>query len=423
MLRKLALVLAALAIAQGCLSGVPVQSASLVGEALGLELPVTDFFNRTGSPAYSGGLANGMTPVNPPVTFHTLDEIVAHVENYSTLNPGVADVQVIGASLDGLPIYDVVLTNESRPAPKPHLLLDGGHHGNEIAGTELVLYTLDFLLANQRNATVAHLLDTFEMHFVPLVNPDGYVRQTRGNALGVNLNRNYDIDWGNVYGASNPVMGAAAHATGQAVPSVPIAAENCGDAPFSEPEARAMRDLMARLHDDFAFYLTMHTPTNGLVAPWGAGDPPFELPANDSAVFEAELQWTRDHTEYAAGKAQWGNFSAGLPYSASGSSSDWAYMMHHAASYTLEVEIWVTSIVDPDYAQRVLAPYDGLDYWMKASLPIPWHMLVNADNYLAWELPTDDVPLPEGVPPPVPSGGFAAFGQMGMVKPGGEGPD
>jgi hypothetical protein len=380
------------------------------------------FFAADGRPAYSDGLVRGLTPAYPAEPFHTLEDIEAFLQRLASEHPGLATLTEVGRSREGRPLWDLVLTDPRAPGPKPAMLFDGGHHGNEIAGTELVLYFAQFLLHNAANDTVAQRLRDHEVHLVPLVNPDGYVRQTRGNALGVNLNRNYDLDWGNPGGASNPVMGAVGAATQQPVASVPVVAENCGEAPFSEPESQAMRDLMARLGEGreqgrgLAFYLTMHTPTNGVVAPWGAFEPPFPLPEEHSAVFEHELQWIRENTEYAAGKAEWGNFSAGLPYAMSGSSQDYAYATHHAAAYTLEVEFWVTSIVDPDFARRITEPYAGLEYWMLASLPIPWHLFVNADRYLAWELPEAEVPLPEGVPPPVPEGGWDALALQGYER-------
>jgi|GEM_PF-632100 len=420
-MRRPLLVLVILALLGGCLGAVGPHtkgSGDLAVDAP-LRLPTTDFFNRTGKPAYSGGPAQGMTPANPAQPFHTLAEIEAHIEAYPQLHPSLARVDVIGHSRQDRPLWDIVLTNASVDGWKAKVLIDGAHHGNEIAGLELALYVADFLLDNAgANRTVDELLRTLEIHIVPLVNPDGYAAQTRGNALGVNLNRNYDVDWGDPYGASNPVMGQASAATGQNVPSVIIVAENCGAAPFSEPETQATRDLMEGLGRDFAVYLTLHTPTNGFIGNWGAGRAPFTMPSQDVAVEEAELQWVRTHTEYAAGKAQWGNFSAGLPYSASGSSADWAYLRHHAAGYTLEIEFWVTSIVDPDYVGRNLGDYAGLPYWMQASLPIPWHLLVNAHNYYAWDLPSREVPLPAGVPPPVPKGGF---GDLGMYQPEDEG--
>jgi hypothetical protein len=161
---------------------------------------------------------------------------------------------------------------------------------------------------------------------------------------------------------------------------------------------------LEELHYSLAFYMTYHTPTNGFIAPWAAADAPFQLPPRESDVFEAELQWVRSYTEYRAGKAQWGNFSAGLPYSASGSSMDWAYMRHRVPAFTLEVEIWYTSITSPNYADRVyVRPYDGLEYWMKASLPIPLQLLSNAERLHDWQAPAEQPPLPDGVPPKPPA--------------------
>lgn len=421
---KLLLALTFLATAfAGCADGGSSPSDAMAGERtldVPLRLPTTDFYNRTGRP-FASNITTGLVPTAPAEPFHTYEELAKHVAEYAEKRPDLARVETIGKSRQERPLWDVILTDSRAAGPKTYVLIDGGHHGNEIAGTELALYVIDFLLENaDANATVRRMLETLEIHVVPLVNPDGYVAQTRGNALGVNLNRNYDVDWGNPYGASNPVMGQLSARTGQPVQSVGIVAENCGDRPFSEPESRAIRDLMERLHGRLAFYLTHHTPTNGVVAPWSAGDPPFEIPARDAGVFEAELAWIRKNTEYAAGKAQWGNFSAGLPYSASGSSQDWAYLRHGVAAYTLEVEIWITSITDPDYLARNRAPYAGLPYWMKATLPIPWHLLVNSENYAAWQPPDAWVPLPAGVPPPVPRGGWESLGNLGYAKPDGE---
>jgi len=384
----------------GCFESVPegiLTGAGGTGPDLPMILPQTDFYNATGKPGYLA--------VETPQPFHTLEEVYGRVMEFQARRPDLVNVTEIGRTLQDRPMYDIVVTNRSVPGPKIVPFFDGGHHGNEIAGTELILYTVDFLLDNyERNATVRRWVDTYEIHLVPLVNPDGYAVQTRGNALGVNLNRNYDIDWGNQGGASNPVMGTLAHALNRSMPSVMIVAENSGPHAFSEPESRAVRDLLASLDDRLAFYMTYHTPTNGFIAPWSAFDPPFAIPPEHNAVFEATLEWVRTNTEYKAGKAQWGNFSAGLPYSASGSSQDWAYMRHNVPAFTLEIEIWYTSVFSDGYAGRVfLTPYQGLDYWMRASLPIPLHLLANADRFAAWEPPVVSPPLPDGVPPERPA--------------------
>ncbi|MGQ0536571.1 MAG: M14 family metallopeptidase [Methanobacteriota archaeon] len=340
--------------------------------------------------------------------FHTLEEIEARLFDWEARYPDLVRVDVIGRSIEDRPIWDVVVTDERVPGPKLSPLIDGGHHANELAGIEIALFTVDFLLENHaKNETVRGLLSDLEVHVVPIVNPDGYVRGQRGNALGVNLNRNYDIDWGDPAGASNPVMGQLAHATGQNVNSVPIVAENCGSAPFSEPETQAMRDLFVRLAPTGAFYLTGHTPTHALTAPWGAFNVPFAIPPEHDAVFSSVFDYVRRNTEYQAGKSGWGKTDAGLPYSSSGSSQDYFYLVAKRPAFTLEVEFWYTSVKDPDYASRqYLEPYEGLRYWMDATLPIPMFLLSNAKALAAWELPTAPAVVPESSIPPPPSHRF-----------------
>lgn len=397
-MRLFALVVIA-ALAAGC-TGASLLAPQSAGDAT-LDLPVlradTDFYNVTGEPTSTKyyGLVQA-----PP--FHSFEEIEAHIAAWNATYPGLVEVRTIGSSIGGLPIRDVVLTNEAMAGPKRVMLFDGGHHGNELAGIETALYVIDFILANhETNVTVRSWLDELEIHTVPIVNPDGYVAGTRGNALGVNLNRNYDIDWGNPLGASNGVMGTLAHATDKSMPSVAIVAENCGTGPFSEPETQAMKALLDEIGPRLVGYLTYHTPTNALAAPWSAYDPPFPLEPEQDALIEHVLQWTRDNTEYRAGKAQWANFSAGLPYAASGSSQDYVFATYKVPAFTLEVEIWYTSVQSERYPERVyLEPYQGLAYWMEASLPIPLFMLANWEAMGAWELPTAAPPLPEGIPPP-----------------------
>ena len=398
----------------GCVSSLVQQSLPLSGAGdLAAVVPGADgFFNRTGDPCYK------LPQQTCAYTrFHSLDELYARVLSYSERRPGLVTVAQFGESRQHRPLYDVVVTNAAAPGPKLVTLIDGGHHANELEGIEEPLYVVDFLLENYgKNATVTRLVDTLEMHFVPLVNPDGYAAGTRGNALGVNLNRNYDVDWGDPYGASNPVMGQISDKTGMPVQSQAIVAENCGASAFSEPETRAMRDLMANLSAGgrLAFYFTHHTPTNGFIAPWAAGMAPFPIPPEHSAVFESELAWVRAHTEYKAGKAQWGNFSAGLPYSASGSSMDWAYKTHKVPAFTLEIAIYYTSVFSDGYLDRYyLQPYKGLDYWMRASLPISLHMLVNAQELHDWQPPVNEPPLPEGVPPAPPPAGTPLWTPQG----------
>lgn len=353
------------------------------------------YYDVTPSQTYLERIAAGQAS-GESWRFHTWEEVQAKMARWNATYPGLVELRTIGLSHLERPLIDVVVTDESVPAAgKLAPILDGGHHGNEYEGAEAMLYTVDTLLENHAgNATVRQMLRNLEVHVVPVVNPDGWVAGTRFNGNGVNLNRNYDIDWGNAAGTSNPVMGQASDAIGLGIGGMSIVAENCGSSAFSEPETQAMRDLFASLGDRAAVYLTGHTPSHAVIGPWAAFEPPFPMPVEHGAVIDAELDWIVGHTEYEAGRAQWGDLSAGLPYAASGSSMDHFYAHHQKPAFTVEVAFFATSATSDGFPQRLNEPYDGLRYWMDATLPIPVHLLANAQELAQWQEPTHAALVP-----------------------------
>jgi hypothetical protein len=64
--------------------------------------------------------------------------------------------------------------------------MQGGLHGDEPAGTEAMLYLIDKLV---NDTSLAYLLEDLELAIVPMANIDGYERQNRLSANGVDLNR------------------------------------------------------------------------------------------------------------------------------------------------------------------------------------------------------------------------------------------
>jgi len=98
------------------------------------------------------------------------------------------------------------------PPPAGSTLLIGGTHGNEPA---TVCMLEDFLRGPRWTE-----LREFPVVVLPAANPDGAARATRGNARGVDLNRNCGFNW---------------RADGDDPP---------GPAPWSEPESVALRDFI-----------------------------------------------------------------------------------------------------------------------------------------------------------------------------------
>jgi protein MpaA len=134
--------------------------------------------------------------------------------------PETLTVETIGTSVQGKTIQSVSLgTGESVV-----LVIGGLHTGEENPAADLAEQ-----LARYIGQHVKELPPAVRVVFIPRVNPDGYVNQTRINANGVDLNRNWPTaDW----------APEAIH--GEEVVSG-------GPAPLSEPETSALHDYIDAL--------------------------------------------------------------------------------------------------------------------------------------------------------------------------------
>jgi murein peptide amidase A len=138
----------------------------------------------------------------------------------------------IGSSVDGRAIRPVVLGD---PAAAHRVLVVGCIHGSEPAG-----------MAITRRLIAAGAPAGTEIVVVPAVNPDGCARGTRGNAHGVDLNRNFPSNWS-----------AIGHPGDQ---------QYSGPHPLSEPESRYAVALIERLRPQITIWF--HQP-QGIVRAWG----------------------------------------------------------------------------------------------------------------------------------------------------------
>jgi murein peptide amidase A len=128
---------------------------------------------------------------------------------------------VIGHSVEGRPIVGV-RSGTADPALK--VLVVGAIHGNETAGMRIA-----------RRLIAAGAPAKVELTVVPTLNPDGVAAGTRGNAHGVDLNRNFPFRW-------RPLTGS----------------EYSGPGPLSEPESRAARRLILKERPDLTLWF--HQP-------------------------------------------------------------------------------------------------------------------------------------------------------------------
>lgn len=143
--------------------------------------------------------------------------------------PAVVATRVIGRSVKDRPIRAWRLGD---PEARVKVVAVAAMHGDEKAPRAI----LDAL---RDGAPISGI----DLWVVPRANPDGFLRSTRKNARGVDLNRNFPKDWA-------PLDGQV----------------ESGPGPASEPETRAMMRFLTRV--DPRFVVSFHQPLNGIDV-WG----------------------------------------------------------------------------------------------------------------------------------------------------------
>ena len=319
-------------------------------------------------------------------------------ENY----PDLVKVVSIGKSVRGKDIWCIKVSNEKNDSRKSSCLIDGCIHGCEWEAGEACLYLIEYLLINfDTNKTIMHILNSSEVYIVPLLNPDGRENDDRFNDNGIDLNRNFDIDFGRIRVGSIPlgklfdrikIPYIETPRLHKWFPKVPAFFTNCGRHSFSEPETQALRDLTKQLND-FSFYVTCHTAAHCVIGPWGAFKPPFRMTQHELHIISYVENWIEKNTEYVTYRSGEKMVYQGEEWYCSGDSFDWVFKEYHIPSTAFEIlseeyEMWMGK-----------GKHDHLVHWMQTTLPVFMYLLVNIDNLREWQTPDVQPLLPEGVPP------------------------
>jgi len=94
------------------------------------------------------------------------------------------DKTIIGHSFLGLPIYKLSMGTGAK-----RVLIWSQMHGNESSGTRAMFDVLKFMQSNHPIAH--HILSEITFDFIPMLNPDGANINTRRNAIGIDINRDF----------------------------------------------------------------------------------------------------------------------------------------------------------------------------------------------------------------------------------------
>jgi carboxypeptidase T len=219
----------------------------------------------TAKVAFEQGCKTVSTIINTPAAFavqpafggyYSYAQMITAIDNLVIAYPALAEKINIGTSAEnriiwGVKISDNVTADETDEA---ELLYYGLQHAREAIGGSSMIFFMQYLCENYTSDNkVQALVDNREFFIIPCMNPDGweYNRTTTGvggawrknrrlisgTTYGVDLNRNWSVNWGN---CSAPIQGSSASCGSGTASSDTYYGPNA----FSEPETQAIRNFV-----------------------------------------------------------------------------------------------------------------------------------------------------------------------------------
>jgi zinc carboxypeptidase len=274
-------------------------------------------------------------------------------------NPQLVKLEVLGHTAQGREIIAVKLTQGARGTPdgsRPAVLYSATQHAREWISTEvdrrLMNYYIDQWRANNRD--VRKLLQTTELWFMPVANPDGYqytfdsvrlwrknLRDNNGDGVtqvgdGVDPNRNFPAHWGWDEEGSSSIQSSDTYR---------------GPAPGSEPETKAMTGLLDRIK--FKFQVNYHSNGQWLLYPEGWQT---STPSADDPIYYA----MSGNLDNPAIKDFHPGLSSDVLYVTNGETTDYAHSKDGTLAWTPELSAGCDGcgFVFPDDEQLVQAEFE-----------------------------------------------------------------
>ncbi|KAI4336704.1 hypothetical protein L6164_015196 [Bauhinia variegata] len=226
------------------------------------------FFARSQVLVFVNGQTDNLTQRSPiPINYdlyHSSSSLLEEIKALVHRHPDKLTMETMQAGNKGYNAELTVVTycqgrGESDERSKFRILLSFGQHGRELITSELALRILSILseeqfLPSMDRASLNSTLDKLVIKVVPMENLNGRKLVEAGdlcerrNGRGVDLNRNWSVDWGKKEKDYDPYE------------------ENPGTAPFSEPETQIMRKLA--LSFDPHVWVNVHSGMEALFMPY-----------------------------------------------------------------------------------------------------------------------------------------------------------
>jgi len=320
----------------------------LLAAGLTLEIDQDETKRMRGILASFDGGALSIESIPGFACYRTVEETLATGAALASANPTLATWMDLGDSWEktfpghsgsGYDLMVLRLTSQVIEGAKPDLLVTGSVHAREYVTAEMVTRFAEFLVAGYGgDPDITWVLDHHEVHLILVANPDGRKRAETGlswrknanddhcggtNVRGIDLNRNFDFQWGCCSGSS----------------TAPCALTFRGPSAGSEPEAMAVQTYMDGIFpdqrpDDLStpapldaegIYLDIHAFGNILLSSWAFTSSPHPNGAET-------LSLSRKYAFYPGYDAQLGSFGI-----VDGSTKDYSYGRLGVPGYTVEM--------------------------------------------------------------------------------------
>lgn len=294
-------------------------------QRLGIPFALEDFErDKQASSSYIQTSLNG--------AYHSYAELEADLFSLEETHPDICLLVNLGQSVEGRNIYALKISdNPALEENEPGVVFLGCHHAREWISVEVPFLLAKYLVENyNRDSSIQKLVNQSEIWIIPLVNPDGleysiyfyrYWRKNRRNLghglFGVDLNRNYDYQWGLDNIGSSPDPSSNVYR---------------GPSPFSEPESKAIQKFM-ELHPHLKALVSYHSYSQVILYPWGYTAEP--SPLDDLLQFLASTMSQKMKavfgTDYTYGQ------SGASFYLTNGDTTDWALGVFGIPAFTIEL--------------------------------------------------------------------------------------
>ncbi|KAJ4962874.1 hypothetical protein NE237_022813 [Protea cynaroides] len=281
-------------------------------------------------------LVNGRNTSDPSITpikhdlYHSSEALITEIKALVGRNPERLSMKAIKTGNKGYNAEVLVVTyghasKNTNDSSKFRILLSFGQHGRELITSEVAFRLLSILSGEKSTPKIDpnslnRTLEKLVIKVVPMENLNGRRLVEAGdlcerrNGRGVDLNRNWSVDWGKKEKDYDPYE------------------ENPGLAPFSEPETQIMRKISKSFNPHI--WVNVHSGMEALFMPYDhRNTTPDGSTSDKMKIMLKDLNRLHCHERCSIGSG-----GASVGYLAHGTATDYMYdVVKVPMAFTFEI--------------------------------------------------------------------------------------